>query len=49
MALEGGYNLGSVAKSSLACVQVLLEEKQIEDSFEEYPYESTCRVISSYY
>ncbi|KAG5412184.1 hypothetical protein IGI04_008503 [Brassica rapa subsp. trilocularis] len=47
MALEGGYNLGSVAKSSLACVQVLLEEKQIQDSFEEYPYESTCRVIEA--
>ncbi|KAF8083756.1 hypothetical protein N665_0754s0012 [Sinapis alba] len=37
MALEGGYNLDSVAKSSLACVQVLLEDKPIQGSSKEYP------------
>ncbi|KAH0854540.1 LOW QUALITY PROTEIN: hypothetical protein HID58_063669, partial [Brassica napus] len=50
MALEGGYNLGSVAKSSLALwvffFPSLLEEKQIQDPFEEYQ-ESTCRVIEA--
>ncbi|ESQ31827.1 hypothetical protein EUTSA_v10003787mg [Eutrema salsugineum] len=47
MALEGGYNLDSIAKSSLACVQVLLEDKPIQDSSEAYPFESTWRVIQA--
>ena len=45
LALEGGYNLESLGKSSLACVQVLLEDKQIHGSSETYPLESTRRVI----
>lgn len=45
LALEGGYNLESLAKSSLACVQVLLEEKGIQCSSGAYPLESTRRVI----
>ncbi|CAN8264847.1 unnamed protein product [Cochlearia groenlandica] len=47
LALEGGYNLDSIAKSSLACVQVLLEEKAIQGSSEAYPFESTWRVIQA--
>ncbi|XP_023633606.1 histone deacetylase 5 isoform X1 [Capsella rubella] len=47
MALEGGYNLDSIAKSSLACVQVLLEDKVIQGSSEAYPFESTWRVIQA--
>ncbi|EFH38856.1 predicted protein, partial [Arabidopsis lyrata subsp. lyrata] len=45
LALEGGYNLESLAKSSLACVQVLLEEKGIQCSSGAYPLESTRRVV----
>lgn len=47
MALEGGYNLDSIAKSSLACVQVLLEDEPIQGSSEAYPFESTWRVIQA--
>ncbi|CAH8305491.1 unnamed protein product [Eruca vesicaria subsp. sativa] len=47
MALEGGYNLDSIAKSSLACVQVLLEDKPILDSSEAPPFMSTGRVIKA--
>jgi len=47
LALEGGYNLESLGKSSLACVQVLLEDKQIHGSSETYPLESTRRVIQA--
>ncbi|KAL1215106.1 Histone deacetylase 5 [Cardamine amara subsp. amara] len=47
MALEGGYNLDSIAKSSLACVQVLLGDKPIQGSSEAYPFESTWRVIQA--
>jgi histone deacetylase 6 len=47
LALEGGYNLDSIAKSSLACVQVLLEDKQIQGPPEAYPFESTWRVIQA--
>ncbi|KAJ0248769.1 Histone deacetylase 5 [Hirschfeldia incana] len=48
LALEGGYNLDSIAKSSLACVQVLLEDKPIQGgSSEAYPFESTWRVIQA--
>ncbi|CAI9281499.1 unnamed protein product [Lactuca saligna] len=45
MALEGGYNLNSIANSVLSCVQVLLEDKQIVEPDEIYPFESTWRVI----
>ncbi|XP_031489923.1 histone deacetylase 5 [Nymphaea colorata] len=45
LALEGGYNLNSLAKSVLACVKVLLEDKPIDGSFEAYPFESTWRII----
>ncbi|KAL6311242.1 hypothetical protein AAG906_026796 [Vitis piasezkii] len=41
MALEGGYNLVSLANSVLACVEVLLEDKPIAGSSEAYPFEST--------
>ncbi|CAL5441878.1 unnamed protein product [Camellia sinensis] len=47
MALEGGYNLDSVANSVLACVEVLLEDKPIIGLSEAYPFESTWRVIQS--
>jgi len=47
LALEGGYNLESLGKSSLACVQVLLEDKQIQGPPEAYPFESTWRVIQA--
>ncbi|KAL2935418.1 Histone deacetylase 5 [Bienertia sinuspersici] len=47
LALEGGYNLQSLANSAHACVQVLLEEKPITGSSEAYPFESTWRVIES--
>lgn len=45
MALEGGYNLDSLANSVLACVEVLLEDKTIDGSSEVYPFESTWSVI----
>ncbi|XP_008791310.2 histone deacetylase 5-like [Phoenix dactylifera] len=45
MALEGGYNLNSIANSVLACAKVLLEEKPIVGSIEVQPFESTWRVI----
>lgn len=45
MALEGGYNLTSLANSVLACVKTLLEEKTINGSLRDYPFESTWRVI----
>ncbi|KAI3761285.1 hypothetical protein L1987_51697 [Smallanthus sonchifolius] len=47
MALEGGYNLNSLANSAAACVEVLLEDKPIAESFEAYPFESTWRVIKA--
>lgn len=47
MALEGGYNLDSLANSVLACVEVLLEDKPIIGLSEAYPFESTLRVIQS--
>ncbi|KAA8541032.1 hypothetical protein F0562_024830 [Nyssa sinensis] len=47
MALEGGYNLDSLANSVLACVEVLLEDKPIAGSSEVYPFESTWRVIKA--
>ncbi|PWA36469.1 histone deacetylase 5 [Artemisia annua] len=45
MALEGGYNLDSLANSVLACMEVLLEDAPIDESYEVYPFESTWRVI----
>ncbi|XP_057950645.1 histone deacetylase 5-like [Malania oleifera] len=45
MALEGGYNLESLANSVLACVEVLLEDKPIIGTSETCPFESTWRVI----
>lgn len=47
LVLEGGYNLHSLAKSVLACVKVLLEDKPIDGSFEAYPFESTWRIIKA--
>ncbi|KAK9054448.1 hypothetical protein SSX86_025526 [Deinandra increscens subsp. villosa] len=48
MALEGGYNLNSLANSVVACVEMLLEDKPIAESVEEvYPFESTWRVIKA--
>lgn len=49
MALEGGYNLDSIANSVLACVEVLLEDKNIAESSEVYPFGSTWRVIQAVY
>lgn len=47
LALEGGYNLDSIANSFLACMEVLLESKPIAGSSEAYPFESTWRVIQA--
>ncbi|KAL6322602.1 hypothetical protein AAG906_014268 [Vitis piasezkii] len=47
MALEGGYNLVSLANSVLACVEVLLEDKPIAGSSEAYPFKSTWCVIQA--
>ncbi|GJV50833.1 histone deacetylase 5 [Tanacetum coccineum] len=44
MALEGGYNLESLANSVLACVEMLLEGKSISEPYV-YPFEATWRVI----
>ncbi|KAI3875152.1 hypothetical protein MKX03_021646 [Papaver bracteatum] len=47
MALEGGYNLESLSKSAVACVEALLENKPIIGSSkaEAFPLESTWHVI----
>ncbi|KAI3766930.1 hypothetical protein L2E82_17009 [Cichorium intybus] len=47
MALEGGYNLNSIANSVLACVEVLLQDKPIVEPHEIYPFESTWKVINA--
>ncbi|MFS7999824.1 putative histone deacetylase [Helianthus anomalus] len=47
MALEGGYNLNSLANSVVACIEVLLDDKPIAESVEGYPFESTWRVIKA--
>ncbi|EEF47766.1 histone deacetylase 5 [Ricinus communis] len=47
LALEGGYNLESIANSFFACMEVLLESKPIAGSSEAYPFESTWRVIQA--
>lgn len=46
MALEGGYDLDSTAKSVLACIEVLLQKKPIlgTSEAEANPSESTWRV-----
>ncbi|TQE01582.1 hypothetical protein C1H46_012812 [Malus baccata] len=48
LALEGGYNLESIASSTLSCVEVLLDDNPIHGSSEAYPFESTWRVIQAY-
>ncbi|KAG1341958.1 histone deacetylase 5 [Cocos nucifera] len=45
MALEGGYNLKSIADSVLACAKVLLEEDPLVGSIKAQPLESTWRVM----
>ncbi|KAL8465178.1 hypothetical protein ACS0TY_034612 [Phlomoides rotata] len=45
MALEGGYNLNSIANSAQACVEVLLQDKPAFGSLEAYPFASSWRVI----
>lgn len=45
MALEGGYNLNSLANSVEACVEVLLQDKPVIRSLEAYPFASSWRVI----
>lgn len=45
MALEGGYNLNSLANSTQACVEVLLQKKPAFGSLESYPFASSWRVI----
>ncbi|XP_024540177.1 histone deacetylase 5 [Selaginella moellendorffii] len=45
LALEGGYNLESIAESYLACVQVLLGDIQSERHDIERAYESTWTII----
>lgn len=47
MALEGGYNLNSISKSVLACVEVLLEDKPINEPSEIRPFKSTWNVINA--
>ncbi|GJX02718.1 RNA-directed DNA polymerase, eukaryota, partial [Tanacetum coccineum] len=47
MAIERGYNLESLANSILACVEVLLKDKHITESTDDYPFESTLRVIKA--
>lgn len=47
LALEGGYNLGSISNSVFACMNVLLEDKPVAGSSEAYPFESTWRVIQA--
>ncbi|XP_047329871.1 histone deacetylase 5 isoform X2 [Impatiens glandulifera] len=45
MALEGGYNFNSLAKSVKACVEVLLEDNHRVELLEDNPYDSTWEVI----
>ncbi|KAF5730197.1 histone deacetylase 5 [Tripterygium wilfordii] len=47
LALEGGYNLNSIANSALACMEVLLEDKPVTGSSEAHPFESTWRIIQA--
>ena len=48
MALEGGYNLDSIENYLLACVEVLLEDKNITTAPKKYPFDSTWRVYNWY-
>jgi uncharacterized membrane protein len=45
MALEGGYNLKSIANSVCACAKVLLGDKFTFNAPKMQPFESTWRVI----
>ncbi|KAL8134944.1 histone deacetylase 5 isoform X3 [Apium graveolens] len=45
MALEGGYNPVSIANSVLACVKVLLEDKNRSETSKNCPFDSTWQVI----
>lgn len=47
MALEGGYNLSSIANSTHACLEVLVDNKSVPGSPEIYPFGSTWRVINA--
>lgn len=47
MALEGGYNLRSIANSVFSCAKVLLGDKFTFSSPEMQPFESTWRVIQA--
>lgn len=47
MALEGGYNLSSLADSTPACIEALLYNQPIAGSLEVGPLESTWRVIQA--
>ncbi|TVU38086.1 hypothetical protein EJB05_11436 [Eragrostis curvula] len=47
MALEGGYNLRSIANSVLSCAKVLLGDKFTFNSQELQPFEATWRVIQA--
>ncbi|KAK8934000.1 Histone deacetylase 5 [Platanthera zijinensis] len=46
LALEGGYNLSSLANSVLACAKTLLEGNPVVGNLEGKPFESTWRVIN---
>lgn len=47
LALEGGYNLDSIANSMLACAELLLDGRTVNKSSETYPFESTWQVIQA--
>lgn len=47
LVLEGGYNLEAIAESMHGCLEVLLEDKPLAGSSEDYPFESTWRVIQA--
>eukprot|EP01018_Ginkgo_biloba_P014008 Gb_00466 [translate_table: standard] len=47
LALEGGYNLVSLADSFLACVEALLKDTPSSMSSVAYPFESTWHVIQA--
>ena len=47
LALEGGYNLDSIASSMLACAELLLDGRTVNKPQETYPFESTWQVIQA--
>jgi histone deacetylase 6 len=47
LALEGGYNLKSLADSFLACVEALLKDGSSRSSVITHPFESTWCVIQA--